>query len=93
MLGVSIEDIDIKRVDTSFTPVDSGSYGSRVTVLVGKAAQKAADYLGDYSFQLIHMPGHTAFQTAVYIPQERLVFTSDNVFCRVQALLSEALPF
>jgi cyclase len=36
-------------------------------------------YLGKHTFKLIHMPGHTPFQTAVYIPEERVVFTSDNV--------------
>ncbi|MBU2498975.1 MAG: molybdopterin-dependent oxidoreductase [Proteobacteria bacterium] len=41
-LGLRIEDVDIKRVDTAFTPCDAGSYGSRVTVLAGEAAQKAA---------------------------------------------------
>ncbi len=41
-LGLRIEDIEIKRVDTAVTPCDAGSYGSRVTVLAGEAAQKAA---------------------------------------------------
>jgi 4-hydroxybenzoyl-CoA reductase alpha subunit len=41
-LGLKAEDIDIKRVDTAYTPCDAGSYGSRVTVLAGEAAQKAA---------------------------------------------------
>ena len=42
VLGIGLEDIDIKRVDTAFTPVDPGSYGSRVTVLAGQAAINAA---------------------------------------------------
>lgn len=41
-LGLMVEDIDIKRVDTAVTPCDAGSYGSRVTILAGQAAQKAA---------------------------------------------------
>lgn len=41
-LGLRVEDVDIKRVDTAVTPVDAGSYGSRVTALAGEAAQKAA---------------------------------------------------
>jgi CO/xanthine dehydrogenase Mo-binding subunit len=41
-LGIGIEEIDIKRVDTAYTPCDAGSYGSRVTVLAGDAARKAA---------------------------------------------------
>ncbi|MCX6009540.1 MAG: molybdopterin-dependent oxidoreductase [Chloroflexi bacterium] len=41
-LGIKLENIDIKRVDTAYTPVDPGSYGSRVTILAGQATQKAA---------------------------------------------------
>jgi len=36
-------------------------------------------YLGKHTFQLIHLPGHTPSETAVYVPEERVVFTSDNV--------------
>jgi 4-hydroxybenzoyl-CoA reductase subunit alpha len=43
VLGIRLEDIDLKRVDTAFTPVDPGSYGSRVTVLAGQAARNAAE--------------------------------------------------
>jgi 4-hydroxybenzoyl-CoA reductase subunit alpha len=42
VLGVGLGDIDIKRVDTAHTPVDPGTYGSRVTVLAGEAAINAA---------------------------------------------------
>ncbi len=41
-LGVRVEDVDIKRVDTALTPCDAGTYGSRVTVLAGEAARRAA---------------------------------------------------
>jgi 4-hydroxybenzoyl-CoA reductase alpha subunit len=41
-LGIPYEDISIKRVDTAYTPVDPGSYGSRVTILAGQATQLAA---------------------------------------------------
>lgn len=50
-------------------------------------------YVGDHTFRLINMPGHTPHQVAVFIPEERVVFTSDNVFCRVQAFLQQALPY
>ncbi len=42
-------------------------------------------YLGKYSFHLMHLPGHTPYQTVVYVPEERIVFTSDNI--------SRAVPF
>jgi 4-hydroxybenzoyl-CoA reductase alpha subunit len=41
-LGIRYEDISIKRVDTAYTPVDPGSYGSRVTALAGQATKRAA---------------------------------------------------
>ncbi len=50
-------------------------------------------YAGNHTFRLIHVPGHTPFQVAVYVPEERVVFTSDNVVYRVQSLLSESLPY
>jgi len=50
-------------------------------------------YLGSHSFHLLHLPGHTAGETGVFVPEERVVFTGDNVFCRVQTFLHEADPF
>jgi len=55
-------------------------------------SQRLTIYVGNHTFQLIHVPGHTPYQVAVYIPEERVVFTSDNVFGRVQAWLHQALP-
>ena len=42
-------------------------------------SQELTLYVGDHTFRLIRMPGHTASQTAVYVPEERVVFTGDNV--------------
>ena len=36
-------------------------------------------YLGALTFRLIHMPGHTPYSLVIYIPEEKIVFTSDNV--------------
>jgi cyclase len=36
-------------------------------------------YLGNHTFQLVFMPGHTPYSLAVHVPEERIVFTSDNV--------------
>ena len=49
-------------------------------------------YAGNHSFELIHLPGHTASETAVYIPEERVVFTGDNIFYKLRTFLQEALP-
>lgn len=49
-------------------------------------------HVGDHTFQITHMPGHTAYQAAVSIKEEGVVFTSDNIFCQVQTWLHEANP-
>jgi cyclase len=50
-------------------------------------------YLGKHSFHLIHLPGHTRGQTAVLVPEERTVFTGDNVTYQVQGFLHTADPY
>jgi cyclase len=56
-------------------------------------SQQLTFYLGNHTFKLINMPGHTPYQVAVYIPSERVVFTSDNVVYKLPALLHQSLPF
>ena len=36
-------------------------------------------HLGGITFRLLHVPGHTAGQLVVYIPEERTIYTSDAV--------------
>jgi hypothetical protein len=38
------------------------------------------------------MPGHTAYQAAVIVEEDGVVFTSDNIFCKVHTWLQEADP-
>jgi glyoxylase-like metal-dependent hydrolase (beta-lactamase superfamily II) len=49
--------------------------------------------IGNHSVQFIHMPGHTAPQTSVYIPQEGVVFTGDNVFQKTRTWIQEGNPW
>jgi len=42
VLGVTLEDIQLTTADTDLTPIDLGSYSSRVTFMVGNAAIAAA---------------------------------------------------
>jgi glyoxylase-like metal-dependent hydrolase (beta-lactamase superfamily II) len=49
-------------------------------------------HVGDHNFQMIHMPGHTLYQAAILINGEGVVFTSDNIFHKVQTWLHEANP-
>jgi cyclase len=57
------------------------TYSQRMTLLVGGQV-----------FKLFHTPGHTEGQTAVYIPDEKVVVTGDTVFSHCQTWLQEADP-
>jgi len=48
-------------------------------------------FLGDHTFRIMLMPGHTAHETAVYVPEERTVFTSDNVV-QAMPIMFECVP-
>jgi 4-hydroxybenzoyl-CoA reductase alpha subunit len=82
-LGLSVEEIDIKRVDTAVTPCDAGSYGSRVTVLAGEAAQKAAH---DVKSQLARV----AAEKWEANPED-IVFRNGQVFVRTDP--ERSMPF
>ncbi len=43
VLGLELKDVEIKRVDTDYTPADPGSFGSRVTIYAGEATKRAAE--------------------------------------------------
>ena len=49
-------------------------------------------HVGDHTFQMIHMPGHTLYQAAILVKEKGVVFTSDNIFRGVQTWLHEANP-
>lgn len=49
------------------------TFGSRLTLRVG-----------DHVFELLHTPGHTKGQIAVFVPKERVVFVGDTVFSECQ---------
>ncbi len=43
--------------------------------------------LGNHTFELISTPGHTPGQIAVFIPEEKVVFTGDTIFNQCQTWL------
>jgi len=49
-------------------------------------------HVGNHTFRMVHMPGHTLYQAAVIVEEEGVVFTSDNIFCKVHTWLQEADP-
>jgi 4-hydroxybenzoyl-CoA reductase subunit alpha len=52
VLGVSLEDIQLTTADTDLTPIDLGSYSSRVTFMAGNAAKAAAERVRDRLFEV-----------------------------------------
>ncbi len=49
-------------------------------------------HVDDVTLELVHLPGHTASETAVYIPGDRVVFVGDNVVYKTKAWLHDAVP-
>jgi cyclase len=49
-------------------------------------------YLGEEVFELIPMKGHTEFETVVYMPRTKVLFTGDNVCTCGIPNLSESCP-
>ena len=49
--------------------------------------------IGNHTVHFIHMPGHTAPQTSVYIPEEGVVFTGDNIFHKCRTCIQEGNPW
>jgi cyclase len=49
--------------------------------------------VGNHTFNIIHMPGHTAPQTSVHVPEEGVVFTGDNIFYKCRSWLQECDPW
>jgi 4-hydroxybenzoyl-CoA reductase alpha subunit len=43
VLGVEVDDVRFPRIDTDMTPVDPGTFGSRVTFWTGNAVKQAAE--------------------------------------------------
>jgi 4-hydroxybenzoyl-CoA reductase subunit alpha len=71
---LGIDPLDVRPVtgDTDLTPVDLGSYSSRVTLMMGNAAIQAAERARDVLAD--------AVSARLSIPRDRLVFAERRVF-------------
>ena len=72
VLGIDLADIRLCVGDTDLTPVDLGSYSSRVTMMVGQAALQAAERARDTIAK--------AVAEHLQVPAEGLVFADRRVF-------------
>ncbi len=78
----------LKRTDPQSTVPDGFKFRPATITF----SERLSLFLGDHTFELIHMPGHSPSQIAVFIPQERVVFTSDNVTNGTPPFMHQALP-
>ncbi|HEV2316210.1 MAG TPA: xanthine dehydrogenase family protein molybdopterin-binding subunit [Thermoplasmata archaeon] len=66
VLGVDLERVHVVRVDSDVSPVDLGSYSSRVTFMMGNAARQAAERMRDELLRAGHeLLGYPAGQLRV----------------------------
>ncbi len=72
LLGLELADLRLCVADTAFTPVDLGSYSSRVTLMMGHAAREAAERLRSRIAE--------AVAQQLGVPAERLTFAERRVF-------------
>ena len=73
-LGIEPEDIRVVTADTDLTPVDLGSYSSRVTLMTGNATIQAARKLRALLFQVAG--------EKLGVPQDRLRTAHRRIFVR-----------
>ena len=54
-------------------------------------SEKLTLYLGNHTLHLTLLPGHTPYSIAVYVPEEKTLFTSDNINLGMPVCI-DALP-
>jgi cyclase len=55
-------------------------------------SQRMTLRIGGLTLKLVHMAGHSPYQVPVYIPEEKVLCTSDNVVNGTLAFLHQAVP-
>jgi cyclase len=92
ILAASVEQLKemTQRMSPESLPLLEG-YAYRPPTIT--LSQRLTLYLGNHTFQLINLPGHSPYQVAVYVPEEKVVFTSDNVVYKTQPFLHQSLPY
>jgi 4-hydroxybenzoyl-CoA reductase subunit alpha len=78
VLGISMDMLFVIAADTLITPVDLGSYSSRVTFMAGNAAKNAAENLKKEIADAVAL--------AKEVPAAELVFIADRVFTNDRSL-------
>jgi cyclase len=82
----------LSRVATFGPGEDKLLEGYRANAPVITFSKEMTLHVGDHTFRLVSMPGHTPYQAAIVVEEEGVVFTSDNIFCQCHTWLQEADP-
>jgi cyclase len=82
----------VERVGTYGPEEPSLLAGYRLKPPIITFESEMSVHVGDHTFRLVHMPGHTLSQAAIIVEEEGVVFTSDNVFCEVHTWIQEGYP-
>ncbi len=72
VLGINMDKIFVLAADTLLTPVDLGSYSSRVTFMAGNAAKNASENLKTEIANAISLK--------TSIPADELIFSDDRIY-------------
>jgi 4-hydroxybenzoyl-CoA reductase alpha subunit len=83
VLGIEPKDVHVHPADTSLTPVDLGSYSSRVTLMCGQAAIQAGERLKAVIFRAV--ASKLGVEPSVLVAREQKVGVHDD--------WDRALPF
>ncbi len=76
VLGLSMDNLFVVAADTTLTPIDLGSYSSRVTFMAGNAAKQAAEKLRDTVLEAVAKVNEVKI-SELNIEDER-VFSNDG---------------
>lgn len=79
----------VKHIDPEGLPLMEGY---RVRLADATFTEGMTLHLGEHTIRLFHVPGHSSGGIAVYIPGERVVFTTDIIFHKKKSWLQEADP-
>jgi CO/xanthine dehydrogenase Mo-binding subunit len=76
ILGLSMENVAIISADTLLTPIDLGSYSSRVTFMAGNAAKMAAENLQEQILEAVAKNAHV--MSSEFVLKEERVVSQDG---------------
>lgn len=88
VLGLSMENIFVVAADTLLTPIDLGSYSSRVTFMAGNAAKMAAENLKEEILKSV--------SNALGVDKEELILSQERIYSndrKVDLSWKEAIEF